>query len=128
MTRITNPSVKDIKLFGLICISILSIVQAYFYFTSNVFLPGILILIGVIGLLLLVFPRALLLIYIPVYAVSRIIGKINSVILLSIVFFAFITPYRIIYIFMKKSDSKTSKQTHWLEYNLSDSADLKRQF
>lgn len=112
--------------FGLICNLFLIGYEFYstWYLGSNQFV--VLYAIALISLMSIAFPRVLfVLIYFPVHLIAGLIGKLNTILILSFLYFLLFTPYGIIYNLLKKKDSPKS---YWKEGINQFQRNLKRQF
>ena len=127
----TNNS--ELKKFGLL-IGLIFVVIGFFPAIKGRALNLYLIIIGVVFILLAVLAPNLLS---PVHKgwmkVGKILGRINTFLILSIIFFLFITPYGFAYkIFgssSKKFAHRLSKKSYWIKRNPANpKEEMKRKF
>lgn len=93
----TIPSNRELNRFSFYLSIFLSGIEAYYFFSKNTVLIWPIASVIFLLLSMLVYPKLSIVLYIPAMASSRILGKINSILLLSILYVIVFTLYHIFF-------------------------------
>jgi hypothetical protein len=119
---------SELRQFSWLMTIFLLCLMVYFFFKNNTIHYSLIIPILVFGLIASFYPKACIIIYTPVMIVSHLIGKVNAVILLTLIYLIVFTLYRIIFKISGFDPLQRVKKNSYWHHRQQPTTNLTKQF